>query len=136
MGHLLILTWINVHNNQNTFFCFRFFKLSTFWPQNICEFFFEKVDIFNNPSGIRTYICRFIVYALTVCATLLGNNLDKKKILRLNLILFVFFDRKFVPIWRCPLPHFRPLVLSLRCYDFDYMNFWKEVCTSSVYLPS
>lgn len=42
MGHLWILIWIKVHNNQNTFTCLEFKNFTIFDQKTMFEKFFWK----------------------------------------------------------------------------------------------
>lgn len=79
---------------------------------------FEADGSTNATAVLELMTCRFVVNALIHCATRLGNNLGKKKITD----FIVSFDRKFVSIWRCPVPPLKQAGLSTY-YPSDPIKF-------------
>lgn len=84
-----------------------FSNFTVFYPPPIRKKYrglklFGKVKIiFKNPRKSRLVTYRLIVYALTRCATLFGNNCERK-ILKLYLSDFiVYFDSRYVTLYRC-----------------------------------
>lgn len=55
-------------------------------------------------AGFELMTNRFIVNTLTHCTTLLRNSFVKEKIYKIIFDFIVYSDRKFVTIWRCPIP--------------------------------
>lgn len=58
------------------------------------------------PARFELGIYRFIVNALIHCATRFGNHCGKELEKVYEIMLdFVYFDLKYVQIWRCPITH-------------------------------
>lgn len=56
MGHLLILIWIQVNYNRNTFTNWEFSKFTIFFiTKNVFIIFLWKGKFYNRPSGIGTH---------------------------------------------------------------------------------
>lgn len=47
---------------------------------------------------------KFVVNALNHYAMLLGNEIGKENNYKIMLDFTVYFDRKYVTTWRCPIP--------------------------------
>lgn len=76
MGHLAILMWIKMHNNQNTFACLEFL---IFGQKIFLIFFFEKTKFLKAPVGFELLTYIFATYALIYWGTLLGKMHVKEK---------------------------------------------------------
>lgn len=72
---------IKENNNQITFTVLEFSKLTIF-DQKISFKNFWKA-----PAGFELTTYRFVVYALTLCTTLINTNFGKGKIFKIYLIL-------------------------------------------------
>lgn len=70
IGHLSISMWIKLHYYPNDF--------TTYIPKNIFFTFFVKVNFIKAPAGFVLMSYRFVVNALPLYATLLGNNFGKE----------------------------------------------------------
>lgn len=64
--------------------------------------FEKKVRIIKTPAGFTNSRLTFVINALTHCATLLGNNFGRENI-KLFILDFVYFDKKFDIISKCPI---------------------------------
>lgn len=84
----LFFSWCNKEDisceKNNTLFCVRF---ST---QND-----HRYTLLKKTQGFEIMNLRFAFKIITHCATLLGYNMGKKK-----MIIFVYFDRKYLTKWR------------------------------------
>lgn len=70
---------IKVHHNQNTLSVLEF-SIYTQFDQNKYDFkIFGKEKIVKGSTGFELIPYRFVVNALTYCATLMGNNLEVEK---------------------------------------------------------
>lgn len=56
------------------------------------------------PVGVELMTYRFVADAQTHCARLLGHNIGVKQFYKIILDFIIYFDRKFVTIWKCPVP--------------------------------
>lgn len=50
-------------------------------------------------------IYRFVLYALTYCATLLDYNFWKENAYKIMLDFIVYFDGKYITTWNSPIYH-------------------------------
>lgn len=55
------------------------------------------------PAGFEIKSYRFAVHALTHCATLIGKKNEKGKKMKNTLNFIVYFNMKYVTIWKPPL---------------------------------
>lgn len=63
-------------------------------------------------AGFELMTFRFVVNALTNCATLFSNNFGEEKLHKFVLDFIANFNRKSVTIWRCHKPHYFYIFLS------------------------
>lgn len=81
---------IKVHHNQNVFTVLEFSNyMYTLFDQKICIKNIWTGKIVRVPA-VLTY--RFVVNALTLCSTLLGNNFVKEKVYKNMLDFIVYFN--------------------------------------------
>lgn len=79
--------WIKHNFNQNTFTDFKFTNFTIFNQKYVLKIF-GKVKIIKAPAGFELKTIRFVVNALTHCATLLADNFGGKHFLNYTLSFF------------------------------------------------
>lgn len=76
------------------------FQTYPIFNQKIAFKIFEEVKIVKLPAGFVLMTNRFVVNAITHCATLFGK--ETTYIIMIGFI--VYFDNPYVTTWKCPTP--------------------------------
>lgn len=77
-------------------------NFKTIDKKNIILKDFGKVKIIKIPAGFDLRDLKIQVNVLTQCVTRLDNHFGERKKCKM-LDFLVYFDRKYVTIWRCPI---------------------------------